>query len=387
MKLFNKSKNQFISQVVILSIIFGFGAGVVGQIVTEVYFDPYGQDLLYDNLNTNINSSNIVPELRRVKKFLGIEQDFEVNNSIEKTKQALVGVYLKKPESQSILKQAYLPQALKANGFILTSDGWLVSHGDIFKDHNIDELVVLHQGKVFEIEQAVVDSTTGVVFIKIAAGNLPVVVLGDSDELILGQLSIGLNSLNNATVTTIKNTNDFILEAEKDLVMYSEKYGNAILLNTALSNQYLGSPLVNLGGEVVGIISGNGQQSGQARVIPINQFRSIILDVLRNNLIKRPYLGVSYIDLAWVNGIDIGLTQGLNRGALVYQNPDKLTPAAEFGLLKNDIILSIDGQLIDKDSSLTSLVQQYQPGDEINLEILREGKNITGTVNLAVLQE
>jgi len=387
MKFLKNSDNKIISQVVILAMIFGFAAGVVAQIVTEVYFDPFGQDLLYNNLNTNTNTSSLIPELRRVKKFLGIEQDFEVNNSIEKTNQALVGIYLKKSSSLGLLKQVYLPKDLKANGFILTSDGWLVSYGNILNDYSVDQLAVLHQNKVFGVEEKIIDSTTGITFIKIAAGNLPVAVLGDSDELILGQLAVALNSSNNATVTTIKNTNDFVLNSENDLIMSSEKYSSAILLNTALDQKYVGSPLINLGGEVVGVINGLNSQTGQTRVIPINQFRPIILDVLRSNIIKRPFLGITYLDLSWVSGLDQEISQNQNRGALIYKNPSALTPASEIELKKNDIILSIDGQLVDKNSSLTSLIQQYQPGDEIVLEILRDGKVITESVILTILPE
>ncbi len=128
MKFFRKQKDQFISQVVILSMVFGFAAGVVGQIVADVYINPWRQDYLDQSLNTKGNLPSIIPELRRVKKFLGIQQDFEVNNSITKAAPALAGIYLKK-SGHDLLNQIYLPQDLQANGFVLTSDGWLISQG------------------------------------------------------------------------------------------------------------------------------------------------------------------------------------------------------------------------------------------------------------------
>jgi len=385
MKLFKKQKNQFISQVTILSIIFGFAAGVVGQIVADVYVDPWRESYITSSLNTNVNILPSIPELRRVKTFLGIEQDFQVNKSIEKLNPSLVGIYLKKSAGQTILNQIYLPANLKANGFILTSDGWLVSFGSIFESYKPNQLAVIYGGQVFDVEELIVDNTTGVVFLKIPANNLPVVVLGDSEEAILGQLAIVLNKLGEAMVVNIKDTSYRGINLASDFVVSSENYSQSILLAEVLDEAYLGSPLINLGGEVIGIIKEAGNEKTTA--VPINQFRFIVLDVLRNKIIKRPLLGVEYLDLAWAIGLDKENTYGLDYGALVFQNPKSNTPAAAAGLVSGDIIISIDGQQVNKNSSLTKLVQQYQPGDEISLEIVRAGKTLTKTATLVILPD
>lgn len=386
MKLLEKKEGQFISQVVILSMIFGFGAGIVGQIVADVYIDPWQQDYYFTNQNLNTNSL-VIPELGRVNKFLGIEQDFEVNKSVSKVSPGLAGVYLKKSATNNILNQIYLPKDLEANGFILTSDGWLVSYGEIFDNVKTDQLIVVYDNKELAIEDLITDTTTGVVFIKISANNLPVVVLGDSNDIVLGQLTLTLNSLKEVNITNIKNNNYHQANLASDLIITSEEYRQSFLLNESLDNTYLGSPLVNLGGEVVGVISRVDVENGITTVVPINQFRSIILDVLRSKIVKRPFLGVDYIDLAWTTGLNRDLTQGLDKGALVYQNPKASTPAREGEILEDDIIVSVDGQPVDKDSSLTTLIQQYQPGDEVSLEILRDGKTFDRTVTLVILQD
>ncbi len=386
MKFFRKQKDQFISQVVILSMVFGFAAGVVGQIVADVYINPWRQDYLDQSLNTKGNLPSIIPELRRVKKFLGIQQDFEVNNSITKAAPALAGIYLKK-SGHDLLNQIYLPQDLQANGFVLTSDGWLISQGKVFDKFKTDQLVVVHNNIVFSVDNIIKDSTTGIVFLKVSASNLSVVVLGDSDEMTLGQLAIALNNLNEAEVVNIKSPGYQAINSASDFITSSEGYKQLFLLSGGLDEFYIGSPLLNLAGEVVGVVNNIDPEKGIVTAVPINQFRSIILDVLRNNIIKRSFLGIDYLDLAWVTNLDQKLAQGLNQGALVYGNPTRNTPAADAGLQANDIILSIDGQLVDKNMSLTELVQQYQPGDEISLEILRDGKTITKTTTLAVLPD
>ena len=386
MKFFQKQKQQFISQVVIIAIIFGFSAGVVGQIVADVYIDPWQQDYFYQNFNLNANV-DLIPELRRVKQFLGIEQDFEVNKSINKVAPAVIGIYQKKSAGKTILGQIYLPQDLAATGFILTSDGWLVGLGEVFNSLDSKQAVVVYDGKTYAINEVIIDPTTGVAFIKISANNLPVVVLGDSDEAISGQLVIGLNGLAEAMVTNIRNINYRNLNSVNNLAVSSEQYNELILLAGNLNPSYLGSPLINLGGEVVGVVNEINQTQNLVTAVPINQFRSIILDVLKSNIIKRSFLGVNYLDLAWTVGLDDATSQELTQGALVYQNPLRTTPAAEIGLQANDIILSVDDQPVDKNSSLTELIQQYQAGDEVNLEIRRGGQTIVRPVTLGLLAD
>ena len=386
MKFFQKQKQQFISQVVIIAIICGFSAGVVGQIVADVYIDPWQQDYFYQNFNLNANV-DLIPELRRVKQFLGIEQDFEVNKSINKVAPAVIGIYQKKSAGKTILGQIYLPQDLAATGFILTSDGWLVGLGEVFNSLDSKQAVVVYDGKTYAINEVIIDSTTDVAFIKISANNLPVVVLGDSDEAISGQLVIGLNGLAEAMVTNIRNINYRNLNSVNNLAVSSEQYNELILLAGNLNPSYLGSPLINLGGEVVGVVNEINQTQNLVTAVPINQFRSIILDVLKSNIIKRSFLGVNYLDLAWTVGLDDATSQELTQGALVYQNPLRTTPAAEIGLQANDIILSVDDQPVDKNSSLTELIQQYQAGDEVNLEIRRGGQTIVRPVTLGLLAD
>lgn len=379
MKFFRRTSEQYISQVVVLAIVFGFAAGIVGQLVSDVYISPIQQQYIIEPGADIIT----VPELRRIKRFLGIEQDFEVNASIGKVGPAIAGIYSIKTGS-SALSQIYLPDDLLSTGFTLTSDGWLVSYDGFINTANIDDITVVYDGRNFDVKELITDSVTGIIFIKISANNLPVVVLGDSDELVLGQLTVVLNDLGEVVVTNVKNNNYIQAESGSDYVLSSEEYGEVILLSDNLSTAYLGSPVINLVGEVVGVISQAGEDT---QVVPINQFRSIILDVLRNNFVKRSYLGIDYIDLAQVKGLDTDLSQNQSRGALVFSNPFRNSPAANADIEKNDIILSLNGQPVDEVNSLTDLVQQYQPGDSVEFEVLRDGQNLNVDVTLAILPE
>ncbi len=373
-----KKDQQFISQVVILSMLFGFTAGVVGQIFSNVYLDPWQNDYIYQDtfaVNVNQNIARPIPELRRVERFLGIQQDFEVNKSVQKVSPALVGIYLKKSSGSNLIDQAYLPSSLKTNGFILTNDGWIVTCGDFLKNSKKEDLSVAYAGGIFPVEEIIVDSVTGVIFIKISASNLPVIVLGDSKDISGGQLAVALNFLNNVFITTIKNNGYKQIESKEDFINSSEGFDKLFLLSDNLEKSYIGSPLVNLAGEVIGIIKED-LKGGVFTAVPINQFRSIILDVLRSGMVKRPYLGIKYIDLSQVVGFDGNLTGNLNKGALVYQKPISNSPAAKAGIEQFDIILSVYGQQLNKENNLAELIQQYKIGDKIEMSVLRAGKEI-----------
>jgi serine protease Do len=183
-------------------------------------------------------------------------------------------------------------------------------------------------------------------------------------------------------VVNIKNPNYLEVSSANNYVISSEQYGKAILLTNDLEQTFLGSPLVNLAGEVIGVIKQ--VDDGLVTAVPIDQFRSIILDVLRSSIVKRPLLGVDYIDLASINGLSKDLTQGLNQGALIWKNPSRNTPAFAADLREDDIILNIDGQAVDSNSNLTQLIQQYQAGDQIDIEILRDGQTLSRTATLVI---
>jgi len=147
-----------------------------------------------------------------------------------------------------------------------------------------------------------------------------------------------------------------------------------------------GGPLLNIRGEVVGIntaIASGAENIGFA--IPINKAKRDLENVKLHGKIIYPFLGVRYItvtkDLAERDklGRDYGaLLRGGEDGPAVV--PD--SPAAKAGLKAEDIILEINGERIDTEHTLASLIQKYQVGDEVSLKVFREGKEMEVKVKL-----
>ncbi|MCL5794880.1 MAG: S1C family serine protease, partial [Patescibacteria group bacterium] len=265
--IFKSRERKLVSEVVVLSVIFGFAAGLVGQIFADVYINPWGETDLIQTTNTN-QDLTYIPELKKVKRFLGIQQDFEVSKSVEQNAPSVVGIYLKKSTSKDYLNDIYLPQDLKGNAFILTTDGWMITHQSVMGNLKKEQLVVSYGGKIVTIDKLIIDRATGIAFIKAALDNLPVVVLGDSDEINYGQLVLILDAVDEVVVANVKSFNRNEAELVKNLIYSSEIYNDYLVLQDEVGGYFLGSPLINLGGEVVGVVSSIDQSNKLIKVIP-----------------------------------------------------------------------------------------------------------------------
>lgn len=169
----------------------------------------------------------------------------------------------------------------------------------------------------------------------------------------------------------------------------SESLDNLFQTDAAINEGNSGGPLVNLNGQVIGMntaIAGGGAQNiGFA--IPINDIRGLINQVLKSGKFERPYLGVRYIPLT-ADVADQFKLDSIN-GAFIPPAGDNPTPsvipngpAASSGLQEGDIIAEVDGHKIDQTHSLTSLLDQHQPGDKVKLTIKRDKQELKIDVTL-----
>ncbi|MEI9913517.1 MAG: trypsin-like peptidase domain-containing protein [Candidatus Saccharibacteria bacterium] len=168
----------------------------------------------------------------------------------------------------------------------------------------------------------------------------------------------------------------------------SENLEDLFQTDAAINEGNSGGPLVNLNGQVIGIntaIAGDAQNIGFS--IPINDVKGLIDQVLKTGKFTVPYLGVRYIPLTADVANEYNLS--VDNGAFIApsNNPSQPsvlpgTPAANAGLKDNDIITSVNGTSVDQDHSLTSLIDQYTPGTNVNLTVLRSGKSIQVNVTL-----
>lgn len=280
-------------------------------------------------------------------------------------------------------------------GFIITTNGLIATNKHVVEDAEADYSVVMSDGKTYDAKVVARDPLNDVAFIKIEADNLPIVTLGDSAKLKIGQtvLAIGfsLGEYSNSV------TKGIISGINRDIVAggmgTSENLQGVIQTDAAINPGNSGGPLINLAGEVIGIntaINQSGQLVGFA--LPINNVKQVIETVKAKGKIVRPYLGVRYVpitaDLATKNKLPYKTGVLIVRG----QNNTELavvpgSPANKAGLVENDIILEINGIILDQNHLLAEEITKHQPGDLINLKVFHQGSEKTINLELAQYPE
>lgn len=263
------------------------------------------------------------------------------------------------------------------SGFIISADGYLLTNNHVVA--NADEILVrLSDKRELKAEVIGTDPASDLALLKIKAKNLPVVKLGDSTQLKVGEwvLAIGSPFGFDHSVTA-----GIVSALGRNLPQ--ESYVPFIQTDVAINPGNSGGPLFNMRGEVVGINSQIYTRSGGFMGLSFSIPTEVALEVaeqLKNQgKVSRGWLGVVIQDVDRDLAESFGLDQA--QGALIAQI-DKEGPAARAGLKVGDIILAVNNQQVDSSSSLPQLIGRIKPRAKANLLILREGKNLSLRVTL-----
>lgn len=267
-------------------------------------------------------------------------------------------------------------------GFIVSEDGLLITNKHVVADTEAEYTALLNDGSKKAARVLARDPLQDLAILKIEGSGYPALRLGDSSGVKIGQSVIAIgNALgefrNTVSVGVVSGLQRSVIARGAG---GPESLQELIQTDAAINPGNSGGPLLNLRGEVVGIntaIAQGAENIGFA--IPVNKAKRALEDVKATGKIIYPFLGVRYLsvtkDLAERDklGRDYGaLLRGGEDGPAVV--PD--SPAAKAGLKAEDIILEINGQRIDQEHTLASLIQKYKVGDEITLKVFREGKEI-----------
>lgn len=281
-------------------------------------------------------------------------------------------------------------------GFIITSDGYIVTNKHVVADEEAEYTVMMNDESKYDAEVVARDPTTDFAVLKIEGKDFPTIELGDSDELKVGQTVIAIgNALgefrNTVSVGVISGLSRSITASS--FGFGSENLVGVIQTDASINHGNSGGPLLNLAGQVIGIntaIAQDAQNIGFA--IPINEVKNSIESVKEYGKIIKPWLGVRYIminkSLAESNKLDV------DYGALIIRGEEKTdlavipgSPADKAGLVENDIILEVNGEKIDQDYPLMKAIAKFKPGDEITLKVLHKGEEKEVKVRLEELKE
>jgi serine protease Do len=278
------------------------------------------------------------------------------------------------------------------SGFVISSaEGLILTNKHVVADTQADYTVVTNDGQKLPAKVVARDPFNDIAVLKVDKKGLPEVILGDSDQLQIGQTVIAIGNALGQYRNTV--TRGIVSGIGRNVVAgdasgASESLENIIQTDAAINPGNSGGPLINLAGQVIGINSAI-NQSGQliGFSIPINQAKKDIGNVKQYGKIVQAYLGVRYVlindAIAKTNNLSV------NYGALIVrgQNQGELaivpgSPANKAGLLENDIILEINGKKINEANTLAKQIQNFKPGNVISLKVLSKGQDKTIKVTL-----
>jgi serine protease Do len=260
------------------------------------------------------------------------------------------------------------------SGIIISPDGYIVTNNHVV-DGAMQVRVTLNDRRVFPAKVIGTDKLTDLAVIKIDAHNLTSIAWGDSKKLHPGQTVLAFgNPFGNFPFTVTRG----IVSALDRPNPYSDdprKPGDYIQTDAAINQGNSGGPLVNAHGELVGIntfiISSSGSFAGAGFAIPSQIVKATADAIIKDGAVHHGYLGISMNDVTPENSSFFNLPDA--SGAIVSQvSPD--SPASRGGLKNGDVLRELNGNKINNGGALQVAVSQVNPGTEITLGVLRDGK-------------
>jgi len=269
------------------------------------------------------------------------------------------------------------------SGYIISSDGYIVTNDHVAG--NASEITVTTtDGKQYKAKLIGTDAASDICLLKVEAKNLPHVVFGNSEDVMIGEWVIalgnpfGLFELNDKPTVTVGVISATGMNLEP---INNRYYTNMLQTDAAINGGNSGGPLLNSIGEVIGmntlIYTAGGVQGniGLGFAIPINKVKRIIRELKDHGKIDRDFnIGMR------VQTLDDDIAKyyklSTSKGVMINQIIDK-TPADKAGLKSGDIILKIDDYNITNEQTLISIFQEFRTGQVVKIKVLRDNKELT----------
>ncbi|HZE87785.1 MAG TPA: trypsin-like peptidase domain-containing protein [Methylomirabilota bacterium] len=267
------------------------------------------------------------------------------------------------------------------SGFIISTDGMIVTNKHVVSDTEGKYNIITSNDKKYTVQKIYRDPLNDVAILQINPGEnggqkLTPVVMGDSSKLQVGQyvIAIGtaLGEFRNTVTTGVISGLARGITAGTPFDGGGEKLDNVIQTNAAINPGNSGGPLLNSGGQVIGVntaVSESGQNIGFA--IPINTIKDSFNNFNQTGKFERPYLGVGYKMISK----DLAILNNLPEGAYVQQVVSG-SPADNAGIVQGDIIVKFDGQRVNSSTQLSSLITKKKVGDTVTITVYRDDKTL-----------
>jgi|SRR5665648_3603 len=271
-----------------------------------------------------------------------------------------------------------IPQKGTGSGFIISQKGYILTNEHVI--HKAEKITVtLSDGREFDGKVIGSDLDSDIAIVKIESDDLPIVALGDSDKLRVGEIVVAIGNPYGLQQTV---TMGVVSAEDRSIPVEEHTYRNFIQTDAAINPGNSGGPLLNTKGEVVGIntaIIPFAQGIGFA--IPINIPKKNIDDLIKLGKVIRPWLGVYIQKLTPEITKQFDLPEDA-KGVLV-GDVVKDSPAEVAGIKRGDVISKVNNEEVGSPEELQDKIRSIKVGENANIEISRNGKTISFIVKIA----
>lgn len=386
------NKKNGLILIVVLATIFGLAGGVVGELIgssyaiNRAYSPPFFNEI---NLsNGAYRGQNII--IKEPKNVV-VEQSDKAAETINSAGASLVGIFKKQPVGPAGAfnqNNYYNLKKAAAGGLIITSDGWIVTSfpfsatADRESDLN-NYVVITKDKKIYSLDKIIKDKFSQFSFLRVKAKDFSVKRFVEAAEIKNGQAVLAVNWSGAGWLNSIADSQS----KPGDPINFSDAFSSEIKLTAKPDEEFNGAILFNLGGGVVGLID---QEGG---IQPITHFASTILSLLKEQMVRRPSLGVYYVDLSdWLSAgakedSEEAEQNDRSNGALIAKGPKGIAVvkggAADLaGLKAGDIIVAVNNVKINQDNDLAEVIGSFMAGDKVTIAYWRGGEKSEAEVKL-----
>ena len=265
--------------------------------------------------------------------------------------------------------------AASGSGFIISEDGYIVTNYHVIEGA-ASVKVTTYSGESYDASVVGYDESNDVAVLKIEASGLSPVVVGDSDNMNVGDSVVAIG--NPLGELTFSLTSGAVSALNREVTLSNGVTMNLIQTDCAINSGNSGGALFNMHGEVIGITNAkySSSSSSEASIdnigfaIPMNRVYGIVKSIIEKGYISKPYIGVSVGDVS-----EETQGYGLPKGAAV-KSVSENSPAEKAGIKVNDIITKVNGKEISGSNNLVTIVGEVSVGDVLKLEVYRSGSTV-----------
>lgn len=265
------------------------------------------------------------------------------------------------------------------SGVILTEDGYIVTNNHVIEDAQ-KITVRLVSGDEYEAELIGTDEVTDVAILKIDASGLTPAALGDSSTLVVGNQVVAIGNPLGQLGGTV--TDGIISALDRDITL-DDQTMSLLQTNAAINPGNSGGGLFDGSGNLIGIVvakSSGSDVEGLGFAIPINDVKSVLLELMDHGYVRgRIELGMTFLDIA------------SNQEAMMYRVSQtgvyvlKVTGgsnASNVGFKSGDLIESVNGIVVSSASEITTILSEFEVGDNIEFKVISSSSEKTLTLTL-----